>query len=131
MTFRHAENRTLSESIRLAAPPDKVWELITTVAGITQWYDTWDAVEHAADDERLEVGTSFRLIRHRSGDLQHTDTALCRVTSLHAPRRLCWTQYAPHLPTMTVEFQLLPDTERTVGTLLIHTRTWVEPVDQR
>ena len=48
MTFRRAKSRTLSESIRIAAPPDKVWDLITTVAGITEWYDAWDAVEHAA-----------------------------------------------------------------------------------
>jgi len=48
VTFRRAKSRTLSESIRIAAPPDKVWDLITTVAGITEWYDAWDAVEHAA-----------------------------------------------------------------------------------
>ena len=125
MTFLHAKNHMLSRSIRLAAPPDKVWDLITTIASITEWYDTWDAVEHAGDD-RLEVGTSFRLIRHRIGG---DDTALCRVTSLHSPRRLCWVQYAPRLPTMSVEFRLVPDTVGTVGTLLTHTRTWIEPVD--
>ena len=38
-------------------------------------------------------------------------------------------QYAPHLPTMSVEFHLLPDTEGTTGTLLNHTRTWIEPVE--
>src|ERR1700739_443180 len=105
MTFSRAKDQTLSESIRLAVPPDKVWDLITTVASITEWYDTWDIVEPAADDARLQVGTSFRLIRHRSG---RDDTALCRVTSLEPPRRLCWMQYAPHLPTMSVEFHLLP-----------------------
>jgi len=126
VTFRRANNHTLSGSIRIGAPPDEVWDLITTVASITEWYDTWDTIEHAADDERLRVGTSFRLIRHRVG---RDDTALCRVTALHAPRRLSWVQYAPLLPTMSVEFQLLPDTEGTAGTLLNHTRTWIEPVD--
>jgi hypothetical protein len=101
-----------------------VWDLITTVASITEWYDTWDIVEHAAGDERLRVGTSFRLTRHHGG---RDDTALCRVTSLHAPRRLCWVQYAPYLPTMSVEFRLLPDTAGATGTLLSHTRTWIEP----
>ena len=103
-----------------------MWDLITTVASITEWYDTWDAVEHAADDERLQVGTSFRLIRHRIG---RDDTALCRVTSLQAPRRLCWVQYAPRRPTMTVEFQLLPETEGSTGTLLNHTKSWIEAGD--
>jgi uncharacterized protein YndB with AHSA1/START domain len=126
MTFRRAKNNTLSGSIRLAAPPEKVWDLITTVASITEWYDTWDAVEHAADDERLQVGTSFRLIRHRIG---RDETALCRVTSLQASRRLCWVQYASRQPTMTVEFQLLPEAEGSTGTLLNHTKSWIERGD--
>ena len=123
MILRRAKSQTLSESIRIAAPRDKVWDLITTVAGITEWYDTWDAVEHDADDERLQVGTSFRLIRRRGG---REDTALCRVTSLQPPRRLCWVQYASRQPTMSVEFRLLPDTEETSGTWLNHTRSWAE-----
>jgi uncharacterized protein YndB with AHSA1/START domain len=127
MTFRRANEHTVSKSIRLTAPPGKVFDLITTVAGIAEWYDTWDIVEHAVDDERLQVGTSFRLIRHRIRD---DDTALCRVTLLEAPRRLCWVQYAPHLPTMSVEFHLLPDTDGAAGTLLNHTRTWIEPGDR-
>lgn len=113
---------TLSESIRLAAPPDKVWDLITTVVAITEWYDAWDAVEPAGSAERLEVGTSFRLTRRRVG---RTDTALCRVTALEAPRRLCWLQYAPRLPAMSVEFRLVPDAGG--ATVLNHTRSWLEP----
>jgi uncharacterized protein YndB with AHSA1/START domain len=124
MTFRRANAHTLSRSIRVAAPPAKVWELITTVARITEWYDTWDAVEHATDEERLQVGTSFRLIRHRIG---RDDTALCRVTLVEAPRRLCWLQHASQLPPMSVEFQLLPDTEGASDTWVNHTRTWIKP----
>jgi uncharacterized protein YndB with AHSA1/START domain len=123
MTFMRATDHTLSGSIRVAAPPVKVWELITTIAGITKWYDTWDAVEYAADEERLQVGTSFRLIRHRIG---RNDTALCRVTSLEAPTRLCWLQYSPKLPPMSVEFRLVPDPEVATGTWVNHTRMWIE-----
>jgi uncharacterized protein YndB with AHSA1/START domain len=121
MTFRRTRSRTLSDSIRIAAPPDQVWELITTVAAVTQWYDTWDAVEHSGADGRFQVGTSFRLIRHRNG---RDDTALCRVTSMQPRRRLCWVQYAPRLPAMSVEFQLAAESD---GTLLSHTRSWLEP----
>jgi uncharacterized protein YndB with AHSA1/START domain len=116
----------LSKSIWVAAAPAKVWELITTVARITEWYDTWDAVERTAGEERLRVGTTFRLIRHRiAGD----DTALCRVTAVEAPRRLCWLQYAPGQPSMSVEFQLDADTEGETGTWLNHTRSWISPRD--
>ena len=124
MTFTRANGNTLSRSIRIAAAPAKVWELITSVARVTEWYDTWDAVEHAIGDERLQVGTSFRLIRHRIG---RDDTALCHVTSVEPPTRLCWLQHAPQLPPMSVEFQLLPDAEGATGTWVNHTRTWIKP----
>ena len=125
MILRRTRSQRLSESIRIAAPPDEVWELITTVAGITDWYDAWDAVEHSADEERLQVGTSFRLIRRRNG---RDDTALCRVTSVQPRRRLCWVQYAPDLPAMSVEFRLAAETD--AGTVLSHTRSWLEPGDR-
>jgi uncharacterized protein YndB with AHSA1/START domain len=123
MTSMPANGHTLSRSIRVAAPPVKVWELITTVARVTEWYDTWDVVEHATGDERLQVGTSFRLIRHRIG---RDETALCRVTAVEPPRRLCWLQQGRRLPSMSVEFQLLPDTEGATGTWVNHTRRWIE-----
>ena len=117
-----AHKHTQTASIRIAVPPKKVWDQITTVAGIADWYDNWDQVASAADDERLQLGTSFRLIRHHIGG---DDTALCIVTSLHAPTRLGWVQQASGRPSMLVEFELLP--EGTTGTLLNHTRTWIEP----
>ena len=123
MTFRRAKNQTLSKSIHIAAPPDKVWDLITDVAAVAEWYDAWDVVEHAADG-RLRVGTSFRLIRHRRS---RDDTALCRVTSLQPPHLLCWVQYAPPLPAMSVEFQLQPDTDGAAGTWVKHTKRWIDP----
>ena len=124
MTFTPANAHSLSRSIRVAASPAKVWELITTIARITEWYDSWDAVEPADDEVRLQVGTSFRLIRYCAG---RDDTALCRVTALEAPRRLSWLQHAPQLPAMSVEFQLRPDTEGTTDTWVHHTRTWIKP----
>lgn len=124
MTHTPVNTHTLSKSIRVAAPPAKVWELITTIAKITEWYDTWDVVAHAGDEERLQVGTSFRLIRHRIG---RDDTAGCRVISVEAPRRLCWLQQVPKLPPMWIEFQLVPDPEDATATRVNHTRTWTGP----
>jgi uncharacterized protein YndB with AHSA1/START domain len=124
MTVTPADPHALSRSIHIDAPPAKVWELITTVARVIEWYDAWDAVEHAANEERLRVGTSFRLIRHRIG---RDATALCCVTSLEPLRRLCWLQCASRLPLMSVEFQLLPDTDGRTGTWMNHTRTSIEP----
>ena len=124
---RRAEGRTLSTSIRIDAPPEVVWNLITTLANIPDWYDNWDTVEPATEDKRLQVGASFRLIRRHIGGV---DTALCRVTSLDEPTRLCWVELAPDRPTMSVEFRLgLPETGPQTGTLLHHTKTQVNSVD--
>lgn len=124
MTVIRPGAHRLAGSIRVAAPPATVWELITTVTRITEWYDAWDAVEHAAGAERLLVGSSFRLIRHRIG---RDDTALCYVTFVEAPRRLCWLQYGRKHPPVSVEFQLVPDADDAAGTWVNHTRTWIKP----
>ena len=83
---------TLTTSIRIDASPEVVWNLITTLATIADWYDDWDVAEPATDDQRLRVGTSFRLIRRHVG---RVDTALCRVTAVEEPRRVSWLELNP------------------------------------
>jgi uncharacterized protein YndB with AHSA1/START domain len=118
--LRRGGLHTRTASIRIAAPPETVWEFITTVDNVCGWYDTWDTVENDTIDPRMRVGTSFQLTRHRRG---RDETARCRVTDLIEPTRLCWEQSAPHNPTTSVEFLLIPDTD-TGTTELRHTRTW-------
>ena len=122
--IRRGGIHTQTGSINITAAPEKVWELITSVDAICEWYDTWDTVEHDSADPRIRVGTVFRLTRHRTRG--RDDTAHCRVTDLAAPTRLEWTQSAPHLPTMSVAFLLIPDAD-TGTTELRHTRTWSDP----
>lgn len=124
MSAMRPEPHTLSRSIRVDAPPAKVWELLTNVARVIEWYDTWDSVEHATGEERLRVGMSFQLVRHRLG---RDDTALCRVTSVEPLRRLSWLQHGRRRPPMSVEFQLFADTEGDTNTWVKHTRTWLQP----
>ena len=114
---------TQTGSISIAAAPETVWELITTLESICQWYDTWDTVQYDTADPRLRVGASFQLIRHRRG---RDDTTRCMVTDLTAPTRLQWEQSSPRLPTMSVTFLLIPDAD-TSTTELQHTRTWTTP----
>jgi uncharacterized protein YndB with AHSA1/START domain len=118
--------RVLSTSIRIDASSDVVWDLITTVATIADWYDDWDAVESATEDgdERLRVGSSFRLTRRHLGRI---DTALRRVTELEEPQRVSWLELNPNRPTMAVEFRLAPDEDSArIGTVLHHTKTEVD-----
>lgn len=118
---------TLSTSIRIDASPDVVWNLITTLATIPDWYDNWDVAEALTEDARLRVGTSFRLTRRHAGGV---DTAVCRVTSLDELKRLCWMEFASDRPTMSVEFRLgpPPDAPRT-GVVLHHDKTRVDTLD--
>ena len=118
--LRRASLHTQTGSIRITAPPETVWNLITTVDAVCEWYDTWDTVATDTTDPRLRFGSSFHLTRHRGG---RDETARCQVTDLTAPSRLCWEQSAPHTPTMTVTFLLCAGTD-TGSTELRHTRTW-------
>lgn len=114
---------TQTGSVHLGAPPETIWELITTVDAVCEWYDTWDTVHNDSTDPRLRVGSSFRLTRRRRG---RDETARCQVTDLAAPTLLCWTQASPDAPTMSVAFVLKPGAD-TGTTELEHTRTWTTP----
>jgi uncharacterized protein YndB with AHSA1/START domain len=113
--------RTLNGSTGINASPDEVWELITTVNTIPEWYDTWDSVDHERTDLRLRVGTTFHLIGHRNG---RDHTARCRVTDAQAPTRLQWEQSALHVPTILVTFLVVADDTVTGTTQLHHNRSW-------
>lgn len=121
--LRHGGLHTHTRSIHIAAPPERVWELITTVDTVCNWYDSWDTVQNDTTYPRLRVGTSFHLTRNRRG---RDETAHCRVTDLTVPTLLCWEQSAPHAPTMSVAFLLIPGTEPST-TELRHTRSLVTP----
>ena len=117
---RRGRTHTQTGSISITAPLETVWDLITTIATIPTWYDTWDTVEHDTADSRLRVNTLFRL--RRRGD----ETARCGVTDLSAPTQLQWEQTSLDAPTLSVTFLLIPGA--TTGTTeLRHTRTWTAP----
>ena len=123
--FHQSQHRgtahTVNRSTSINAAPEEVWDLITTVNTIPEWYDTWDFVDHDTADLRLRVGTTFRLIGHRNG--RH-HTARCRVTDAQAPTRLQWEQSALHVPNVLVTFVVIADDTATGTTQLHQTRSW-------
>lgn len=119
--LRRGRPITHTGSITITAPPETVWELLTTVDAICAWYDSWDTARNDTTDPRLRVGSSFHLTRHRGR--RRAETARCQVTDLTAPSRLRWEQSTPHKPTVSVEFLLVPGPD-TGTTELRHTRTW-------
>lgn len=118
---RQDPEHTMQGSTSLNTSPEEVWDLITTASAITEWYDSWDAVEYEAADLRLRVGSTFRLTRHRDG---RDEAARCRVTVAQAPTRLQWEQSGRDVPTMLVTFEVAADDTVAGRTQLHHTRSW-------
>ncbi|WP_319456468.1 MULTISPECIES: SRPBCC family protein [unclassified Mycobacterium] len=108
----------LTSSISIAKPPGILWNLLTAAEGLTDWYDNWDAVDYTGDRGFLRVGSTFRLLRQGN-------SAWCRVTLADPPHLLRWLEVADGGVTVAVEFRLKSD--ETGGTVLIHTKTAIEP----
>lgn len=97
---------TESQSIRIAASRGALWDVLTTTAGIADWYDNWDTVEYDGLSQRhLGHEARFRLIRIRNG---HIEAAQCLVTVVDPPDRLGWIEDGPHGRTVFVAFHLEP-----------------------
>jgi len=100
-------NGTESQSIQIDSPPEAVWQLLTTIAGIGDWYDNWDTAEHDEPEQRyLGPGVGFRLIRDHGGQIE---TARCVVSEFDQPLRLGWIEDGPHGRRVVVGFQLEAD----------------------
>lgn len=119
--INRSDKRRLTKSISINATPEKLWDLITRISTIADWYDTWDRVESTTTERHLRDGSSFRLIRCQTG---HKDqVAHCQVTEFLEATRLQWRQSMPHQPTTSVSFDLVP--HATDGTTELHqTCTW-------
>ena len=51
--------RCLTQAININATPQKVWDLITRIATIADWCDTWDHVEPITAATHLRPGASL------------------------------------------------------------------------
>ena len=119
--------RCLTQSININATPEKVWALITRIATITDWYETWHRVEPTATDTHLRAGTSFRLLRQQAG--RADVVAQCHVTEASELTRLQWEQSQPHKPKIAVTFELVPHASDGT-TELRQSRSWTTPAPQ-
>ena len=104
-------------AIRIAADRDKVWNLVTQVSQIANWYESWDVAETDAVSDRVEVGTVFRLRRHR---FPIAATAHCHVITVDEPNVIRWIETSGLRPPLLVEFRIEPDGEE--ATTVSYTR---------
>lgn len=114
--------RRLTRSISINATPEGLWDSITRIDTIADWYDSWDCVVSVDAEHHLREGTYFRLIRRHT---RRTDeVAHCRVTEVLELTRLQWMQSVPNEPIASIAFELIPNTA--AGTTeLRHTRSWI------
>jgi hypothetical protein len=108
---------SLTHSITVAKLPTVVWNLLTLVEQITDWYDDWDEVDRIRPRGFLRVGTTFRLARDDR-------SVWCHVTVADPPARLRWLEIDRDWGAVAVQFRLDPDGAG--GTVVTHTKTIVE-----
>src|SRR4051812_45995064 len=88
----------------LKAPAARVWEALTDVAQIRQWY--FDLKEF-----RPEVGFEFGFIVEHEGNSYHH---LCRITAVVPQDKLAYTwRYKGEPGDSLVTFELFPEGEKT------------------
>ena len=97
-------------TIEIAAPPEKVWRLITTAGTIPSWYDGWGGVTDLPADGRLALGATFTLVEGRGVP---GGVASCRVVRVDPLVELVWVEAQPDRFPTTVVFALASTDGRT------------------
>ena len=101
-------------SLEIRRSRDEVWRQLTALDGLAGWYDGWDGCDHAASDQWLREGVTFRL---HSGQ----KTAECRVLTVQEPTLLRWIEHRTFRAPVLVEFRL--DATTPQSTVVTHTKT--------
>lgn len=95
--------------IEIAAPPERVWDVIMDPARLGDWVSAHREVEWAGGE--LERGSSFRQTLRLGG----IDTGIeWTVVELDRPRRAVWTGSGPARSTAHVVYELREDGGATV-----------------
>lgn len=91
------------QTTEIDTTPEELFDFLTVIDTIPDWYDGWDDVTHDGETPKLQVGTSFRLASRLI-----PRSASCRVVEATAPTRLSWNEYGPEGTTVRVTFRLEP-----------------------
>lgn len=101
----------ITDTIRIAAPPDEVWRVTVDVEALPSTTTTLSRVERL-DDAPLAVGSQVRIKQPAQRSRVWT------VTELDEPRRFSWTTRALGL-SMTAVHELGPTEDGTSNTLAL------------
>lgn len=90
-----------SRTTKIATAPAELFQYLTSIDTIAQWYDGWDEVRHDGKSGFLAVGARFTLQTRRTAR-----SAICRVVEVAAPVRLSWNEYSMEGTALRVSFDL-------------------------
>ena len=106
-------------TIDIAAPPEKVWKLITTASSIPSWYDGWGGVTDLPKGGQLILGSKFRLVDDQGSAGR---SAFCRVVEVEPLVKLVWVESEPNEFPTTVVFSI-GSADRLTSTLTLTKQT--------
>ncbi len=113
-------------TIDIAAPPEKVWQLITTASSIPSWYDGWSGVTDLPEGGQLVLGSTFRLVDDQESAGR---SAFCRVVEVEPLVKLVWVESQPNEFPTTVVFSIW-STDRLTSKLTLTKQTDVIDVSE-
>jgi len=80
---------TWGGTTHLDAPPEVVWDFLTSDQNDVNWRQPWVRAVRRLTDGPLQVGTRYETIYRFFGRLE---TVIVEVTELDPPRRMAWRQ---------------------------------------
>lgn len=109
--MKYADGPVAEGSVHVAAPPERVWELVSDIHLIASLSNELQAVAWLGGVDRPALGCAFRgHNRHPAGG-EWTTTS--RVVRCDPPREFGWDVEDPDNPTASWRFELTPDGDGT------------------
>lgn len=112
---RHADQPTFEESVRVAAPPERVWPLVSDISFLVDASDELQGVRWASGEGDVPcVGRTFvgRNSNKYFGEWETTST----ITECDEPQTFAWSVGDVDEPNTCWRFTLEPDGDGTVVT---------------
>jgi uncharacterized protein YndB with AHSA1/START domain len=104
---RYADGPTVEVETTIAAPPERVWPLVTDIAVPARFSSEFQGADWLDDAAGPEVGARFvGRNEHPAGGAWET---VSTITACEAPRVFAWAVSDPERPSASWRFELAPE----------------------
>jgi len=104
--MKYADGPVVEGSVHVAAPPERVWELVSDIHLVASLSSEVQSVEWLDGTERAALGCAFRGHSRHPAAGEWTTTS--RIVCCDAPRAFGWDVEDPDNPTASWRFELTP-----------------------